>query len=107
MNLYEWNPGNGQWYPISRRNIVFSPPATVKTVFFNAMIHGKTVYVEAQYSKPKLHVQSVDLPGISTIQTSPNPYRTMQEIMDVFRRSHIQTSLSTFLKGALDMETPG
>ena len=98
-NLYEWNPGNGKWYPINRRNIIFSKPATVQRVFFNAMLQDKTVYVEAKYSKPKLHVLSIDLPGISTIQTSPKPYRTMREIMTMPRRPHVQTELSLFLKG--------
>ena len=106
-NLYEWTPDNGQWYPISRRNIVFSAPVIVQRIFFNAMLQDKTVQVEAKYSKPQLHVLSIDLPGILTIQMSPNPYRTMQEIMDVLRRSHVQTELSAFLKGALDVETPG
>ena len=99
-NLYEWNPGNGRWYPINRHNIVLSTPATVQRIFFNAMLQSKTVHVKAKYSKPKLHVLSIDLPGISTIQTSQEPYRTMQEIMTVPRRPHVQTSLSMFLKGS-------
>lgn len=106
-NLYEWDPGNGTWYPINRRNIVFSAPAAAKRVFFNAMLQNKTVYVEAKYSKPKLHVLSVDVPGVSTIQMAPKPFRTMQEIMNVSRRPHVQTELSVFLKGALDVETAG
>jgi len=104
-NLFEWNLGNGQWYPINRRNIVFRAPATVQRAFFNAMLQDKTVHVEAKYSKPPLHVLSIDLPGISTIQMSPNPYRTMQEIMTMPRRPHVQKDLSAFLKGALDVET--
>lgn len=100
INLYEWNPGNGRWYPINRRNIVFSKPATVQRMFFNAMLQDKIVQVKAKYSKPKLHVLSVDLPGISTIQTSQEPFRTMQEIMTVPRRPHVQTSLNMFSEGS-------
>ena len=92
-NLFEWNPGNGRWYPISRRNIVFRAPAIIQRVLFNTMLQNKTVQVKAKCAKPKLHVLSIDLPGISTIQTALKPFRTMQEIMNV------QTSLSVFLKG--------
>ena len=97
-DLYEWNPGNGRWYPISRRNIVFPALATIQRVFFNAMLQNKTVQVKAKYSKPRLHVLSVDLPGISTFQIMPKPFRTMQGILAVPGRPHVQTSLSAFLK---------
>jgi hypothetical protein len=66
-NLFEWNPGNGRWYPINCRNIVFSFPASVQRVFFNAVLQGKTVKATAKYSKPKLHVLSIDQAGMSPI----------------------------------------
>jgi len=37
------------------------------------MLQGKTVNVKAKYSKPKLHVLSIDPTGISTI---PNTTKT-------------------------------
>jgi hypothetical protein len=91
-NLFEWNPGNGHWYPINRRNIVFSFPASVQRVFFNAVLQGKTVKATAKYSKPQLHILSIDLPGTPTIQTS-------RETTAIFRRLPMQTELSMFLKG--------
>jgi hypothetical protein len=72
-NLFEWDPGNGHWYPINCRNIVSSIPASVQRVFFNAVLQGKTVDVKAKYSKPKLHVLSIDPTGISPI---PNTTKT-------------------------------
>jgi len=69
-NLFEWNLGNGRWYPINCRNIVFSVPATVQRVFFNAVFQGKTVKATATYSKPKLHVLSVDPAGMSPVPES-------------------------------------
>jgi hypothetical protein len=66
-NLFEWNPSNGHWYPINRRNIVFSFPASVQRAFFNAVLQGKTVDVKATYLKPKLHVLSIDPTGISPV----------------------------------------
>jgi len=103
-NLFEWNPGNGHWYPINRRNIIFSKPASVQRVFFNAMLQGKTIKAKAKYSKPKLHVLSVDLTGISTIQRAPKPYRTMQETMNVLRRPYVQTELSVSPRWALSQQ---
>jgi hypothetical protein len=72
-NLFEWNPDNGRWYPINRHNIVFSIPTSVQRAFFNAVLQGKTVKATAKYSKPKLHVLSIDSTGISPI---PNTTKT-------------------------------
>jgi len=82
-NLFEWNPGNGHWYPISRRNIVFSFPASVQIAFFNAMLQGKTVNVKAKYSKPKLRVLSVDPTGISTIPDTAKTFLPASCLLNV------------------------
>jgi len=82
-NLFEWNPGNGRWYPMSHHNIVFLFPASVQRVFFNAMFQGKTVEVKATYSKPKLHVLSVDPTGISTIPNTTETFLPASCLLNV------------------------
>ena len=82
-NLFEWNLSNGRWYPISRRNIIFLIPASVQRVFFNALFQGKTVKATAKYSKPKLHVLSIDPTGISTIPDTTETFLPASCLLNV------------------------
>lgn len=82
-NLFEWNPGNGHWYPINCRNIVSSIPASVQRAFFNAILQGKTVKATATYSKPQLHVLSIDPTGISPVPDTTETFLPANCLLNV------------------------
>lgn len=60
--VYEWNPINGIWYRIHRRNLVFHDiPPHVQRDVFNAMFGNQIIKCVADYSRPQLHIHSVSL----------------------------------------------
>jgi hypothetical protein len=61
-DLLEWNPGNGKWYPINRRNLTFADAhgyeaKTAIRHFFTALLQGLTVLAEGCYRKPQKQIE--------------------------------------------------
>ena len=79
--LYEWNPGNGAWYPVHRRNIIFGCGVLHGSErrifngrigeFFNKLLKGETLEVAAVYSKPALTILSLSPISVSTDSNVP------------------------------------
>ena len=86
--LYEWNPGNGIWYPIHRRNILFDNKelrGSERRIlnnkvrkFFNRLLRGETVEASGFYSKGKLTILSLSPISVPVDSRVPKRKNTVE-----------------------------